>query len=168
MKVEILEVKQTEELDEAADRERQELLATLGFEHKQSETNIPFPELSSAQTKAIKILYPNRVDALKYRNYIPTPVLRTIQTWSPHFKVMSICSDHDQDPVLIGEEGNTSFLLARWGEVLYPFDGLLRKAQDAYKAGRKVLLQSALNNIEGSCNDYFAGRHVGYISPEDY
>lgn len=167
MKVEILETKRTDEFNEAEDKERQELLQTLGLEQKQTEKNIPFPELSSSQLKAIRIMYPNVAEALQYRNYIPTPVLRTINTWKPHFNSMKIYSNHDQDPVLVGEEGNTWFLLARWGEELYPLNQMIEKARQAYEIGRRALLEAALNNVKSQSHDYFAGRHVGYISPED-
>lgn len=87
---------------------------------------------------------------------IPVRVLQVASHAKDIFDEIFVWSATDadiKDPVLVGRNSPTSysheyFILARWGEVLEPFDKLLKMAADMCRAKRKTALQKALSECQ--------------------
>ena len=161
MNVQVYEYTGNTECTEAEEVERRELVTELGLDITQQEEVISFPELSEVEKRVYTILCPYMESVEKYTGYIPTRVLRLVKNYKGHFSKLEIWTDKQQDPLLIGITGSTTFLLARWGDVLEEFSILKDRAILQYKTKRKAKLESKLHSVESDTMEYFLG---GYVS----
>lgn len=160
MNVQVYEYAGNTECNEAEELERKELVIALGLDKTQHEEVITFPELSEVERRVYDILCPYKESVEKYTGYIPTRVLRVVKQYKGHFSRLDIWTDKQQDPLLVGMVGTTTFLLARWGDVLEEFSVLKEKAIIQYRIFRKVKLETKLSGLELDVINYFQGGYV--------
>ena len=155
MKVETFEVEDVTDaagrLDEQATAEYLEMIAKLELDGQQAilrvdpetdtKTVIPYRQLSKADAAAVAALCPHIESLAKYRgDMIPLRVLQVIghckeAALFDEIEVLSTGAADLPDPILVGIVGRrydgTRYVLARWGDELFPWPEL---AERAYKA----------------------------------
>lgn len=160
MIVEIYELNQTEEEMEAESEERKELIRDLDLKEKQAQV-VPFPEMSVSDQRVWHELLPFKARVNDYTGYIPTKVLRTFKAFKDDFRIIHIWSDRAGDPILVGEKDGNSFLLARWGEAIEPFESLREKAIRSWKDKRRASAEACLASVDNDALRHFSGEWVG-------
>lgn len=144
-------------------------------------TLCPYAEMDATTHRVYQALLP---DSMKLGDYDRGPIpLRVLQvaalaereSWFDKLQVWCSPSSADKDPLLVGIRSKPGtygqetrlFLLARWGEVLQPFEELVELARDRWVAKRKAELeeriadaQTKLASIGALAVKHFAGEWV--------
>ena len=169
---------QAEHTDEDKERYAQ-LVAECGLEGQQglllpTGEVIPYLKMDARLQACVFALCPFQSTAAAYTGtQIPLRVLEVIalcrqREWFEHLLVRS-ASPEIQDPVLIGRAGSEysgdAWLLARWGEDLFPWNELRDRARDALRSTwkkAKVKAEAALRtfDIESSLDTALDGDYL--------
>lgn len=192
MKVETFEIEEvTTEGREKAEVEAVavELIREMGLEGQQrllkadqdgdgdTVTRIPYPRMKADEHVVYATICNSTCSLGEYDGgIIPLRVLQVaahardlfeeIQVWAP--------AVHDPDPILVGKRtppgrsyGQEYFLLARWGEVLEPFEKLQKKAEKMIREDWKARIETKVAEvkafsagIEGHVMKRMRGEHV--------
>lgn len=120
------------------------------------ETRVPYRVMSTTEHRVYSLLLPDRVALKEYRGQmIPLRVLQVAAHAASldHFKRIEVWHDEGKDdPLLVGSmssydfsrpDPRESFILARWGNVLQPFEELLIEAKRVVAATMKGAAQNA-------------------------
>jgi len=172
-------------VNELESEEAQRLIQELGLSgqaellsEKESgvTTRNPYREMTVIEDRVYSVLLPTRVVLAEYSaGPIPLRVLQVAahaMEFFPRLEVWYEPGSRD-DPLLVGcDNTNTwliriSHLLARWGEVLQPFSGLVELAKPRLRAkwAKQVSdgleeRQSFLQTIDAQIEAHFAGHSV--------
>lgn len=154
----------------AADSEAIELCQKLGLKGQEkltntdSETRNPFRKLTALEALVFGILFPEKTKVENYESgLIPLRVLKLLEQAKDSGQFIGFTIWHPEDvrsdPVLIGlfphenvsyatlDYMATPFLLARWGEALFTFEALAKKAKEIWVARARI----ALKNKQRAC-----------------
>lgn len=140
-------------------------------------TRIPYPIMKASEKAVYEQICTSKADLVDYSaGIIPLRVLQVaahardifegLEVWYPDI--------HDPDPILVGKRkppgrtyGQEYFLLARWGEVLEPFEELAAKAEKLLKDDWKNRAETKLAEIkafqasmDAQVKKYLGGTHV--------
>lgn len=143
---------------------------------------IPFECMNTVTQRVYETLCPTKQDYKKYnKTAIPLEVLSLIALAKQenYFSEMEIWyDDKTPDPIAVGtcKDGEWSrkyYTIARWGDVLKPFEELKRMAIVVFKNSRRIHitrniseLNSALENIDNNTDAYFDAQIEAYhVSP---
>ena len=133
---------------------------------------IPFEHMNTAMKRVYETLCPEKVDFKKYKKTtIPLEVLSLIHLSvnEGYFNEIEIWyDDKTPDPLVVGVnktgeyEARDYYTIARWGDVLKPFDELKTLALARYTDTATINLkhklsetQSLLDNVKTNCERYF-------------
>lgn len=169
---------ETEKLDEW-----KELCSGLGLENQLNlaETNkspVPFEFMNEVSKRVYQTLCPTIV---KYREYKKTPIplevlgLIKLSEDEHYFDEIQIWyDDKSPDPLVVGiikssDYGRDEYLIAKWADVLRPFDELRQMAITRYKSTSILKLkakisdtQNKLDNVEVNTELYFSAENQAY------
>lgn len=159
-------------VDEETSIEALALIETLGLTGQQglvktkavegtvetTETRNPYRLVTVEEARVFMALFPQVVKVKDYRGgAIPLRVLQVIAHAKPLFKelyVMSPKDARDPDPILIGMNPNPQwswtkdcYILARWGDVLVPFEELKEKARKRIENTARMALMEAKQTV---------------------
>lgn len=159
---EIEEIKSSEASLMAADSEAIELIEKLGLKgqssllNKDTATRFPYPKVTAVQEFVFKQNFPQATALEQFSSgIIPLRVLQVaafckqfpqtayLEVWHP--------IDVRKDPVLVGRDSrwsSESYLLARWGEALEPFEQLQAKAKEIWTAKTRSKLTGFLAMLD--------------------
>lgn len=121
----------------------------------------PYRKMTAAEKIVYEAILPRKVALSKYEDGpIPLRVLQVAAHARPlfdHIVIRCPANADDPDPLLLGVNGpdyspREIFLLARWGEVLEPFEKLVAKACDMLRGRRKASLQKVMVECEAAIN----------------
>jgi len=167
-----------------SDAEALELIERLGLEGQQSYradstdgtvTRIPYRKMTLTERRVFEVLLPQHVELAKYdAGPIPLRVLQVaahaVEIWDgEHVKVWHPTETRYDDPILVatGEKADDLFLLARWGEVLAPFDAMLVQAREALLiqwrqkiAKKEAEVRTARERIEEEADSWLGGHTI--------
>lgn len=136
---------------------------------EQVTTVMPYREMTAEEDRVYGFLLPTKLALEKYnRGPIPLRVLQVAalasrEAWFDRLEVRCPASTQDKDPLLIGMIGSKAYLLARWGDVLAPFEELRAVAREKWVTRGKAKLVERLASIESAAESYFDGEWVfGY------
>lgn len=160
----------------AIDHEAIEIVERLGLEgqktlsNKVTVTRMPYPEMTDDQEFVFSILFPEKQKIEEYDSgIIPIRVLQVIAFCKDnHFfdslRIWHSAKRKDKDPVLVGyiKDKETSwreksYVLARWGDALLPFEELMAQAKViAYGKLKMSVAQvkSKVNSLEAQVNSF--------------
>lgn len=186
MQVETYEALEYETGEQAPEMEAEaiEIIELLGLEGQrkllagegETQTRAPYRKLTAQEKRVYSVLCPES-SSLEDFDACPIP-LRVLQVaaharelydevvvWCPRTEV-------DNDPVLIGRNStgyysHDEFLLARWGEVLLPFDELVEVAKEVWKKdslskarGAVANARAFIENIDSHVEQHIRGDYV--------
>lgn len=160
----------TDKLDEWKEKCEQ-----LGLENQLSLCSkgspVPFEYMNSTAQRVYETLCPKKENYKIYRKTaIPMEVLSLIalSVHENYFEYVEIWyDDKTPDPLAVGKIKKDSYsydhyLIARWGDVLRPFEELKEKAISVYRRSAEVALRSKiadlnvkLQNIDSNVDAYF-------------
>lgn len=140
-------------------------------------TRIPYPRMKAEEEKVYSVLFESQVDVGEHdAGIIPLRVLQVVAHARSLFEEVEVWYPevHDPDPVLVGKRrppgrtyGWEFFLLARWGDVLVPFEELRERAIIKLRKDWKRKLEEATAkarqfeaNLETNLLSYFAGSYI--------
>lgn len=136
----------------------------LGLENQltlaqEGKSPIPFAFMNQVAKRVYETICPMKVEIIKYsKTPIPLEVLGLIQLSQreKYFKSVEIWyDDRSPDPLAVGRvkkndyEWNDDFyLIARWGDVLRPFDDLKKMAIKVFTESKRIELKRSLVKLE--------------------
>lgn len=150
-----------EEMVEAEEMERRELLEKIGLEIET--VPVHFPEITPGDTRVWEVILPFKTSIDRYKGYIPTKVLRVYEHHRVEFEDVEIWSDRDNDPLLVGKIKNAIFMLARWGKEIEKFEVVKERAKEVWKRKRKAKIEMLMSALEHDVEAHFVGEYVTYI-----
>lgn len=147
----------------AADHESLELIEKLGLEgqkrlsNKETVTRMPYPQMTDDQDFVYSTLFPEKSKVERYSSgIIPIRILQVISflkenNFFEKIEIWHSSTRKDKDPVLVGYAKNLettwrddTFLIARWGDALLPFEELMKQAKSI-----------AFNNLKHKANEAY-------------
>ncbi len=137
---EVTELNIEEKVKSEEFEQTKELVSQLGLVGQEQFLNnevkevFPYRKMLKQEDLVYKALCPQRTELANYADsIIPLRVLQIAahaqQLGLKKLMVWHSESSDTKDPMLIGEMKGSNFILARWGEVLLPFEELLLKAK---------------------------------------
>lgn len=174
MLVETYEVTETFHDGPECDAEAIKLIEHLGLEGQKElvkivdnkEARCPYRLMTAQEVFVYGTLCPQRTNITKYKSGpIPLRVLQVAahaQELFSHILVLHPKDPKEPDPVLVGVENDYQWynlgqlkpsILARWGDILEPFDVLANRAADVFRSK----LKGALSKIVDTCTARLAG-----------
>ena len=138
MQVQTYLINTNEEVQEAEDQERQELIQKLEIIDEESSVSAPFKEMSQGEYRCYVQVLPFSTKWKEYRGFIPTPALRLIEQFRDQFTEIYILSDNQNDPILYGKIKESMFLMAKWGNMIEPFESVKTRAKEIWKLKYKA------------------------------
>jgi len=130
---------------------------------KEAAAPFKFRPITKEEMNVFKILFPKETLIENYKEFIPEEVLQEVADFKQtcpfrelRFKVMSP-KDYDPDPVMVcdlrdtNDEysfANKTYLIARWGDALKPFEQLKEIATNMYKKQRAIALKAILRDAQ--------------------
>lgn len=145
---------------------------------QEGKSPIPFAFMNQVTKRVYETLCPMKVELIKYsKTPIPLEVLGLIQLSQreKYFKSIEIWyDDRSPDPLAVGRVqkdnytwNDNFYLLARWGDVLRPFEELKRMAIKVFTESKRielsrniVRLESELKNLEVDVMAHFDVQHT--------
>lgn len=145
-------------------------------------TRCPYREMTAEEGRVYGMLLPSKMSLEEYnRGPVPLRILQVAalakrEGWFDKLVVCCPESARDKDPLLLGvrttrrteswTQGmmmDTEFVLARWGEVLEPFEVLVEKARKQWVERNRARLNERLATVESAATTFFSGGNVwGY------
>lgn len=149
---------------------QKELTRTRSVEGGEQVTTImPYREMTAEENRVYGYLLPTKMPLEKYnRGPVPLRVLQVAalasrEGWFDRLEVWCPANAQDKDPLLVGKIGTRDHLLARWGDVLAPFEELRVTACEKWIRAARAKLAERTATVESAAEQYFSGSWIyGY------
>lgn len=118
------------------DGQRKLVIKPDGDDESATEERIPYPKMSASEVAVYSARFPVHDDVAAYNmGIMPIRVLQVVEHARRIFEKVQVWHDkvRDPDPVLVGKNGNDTFLLARWGDALKQFAEIKAEALEKMK-----------------------------------
>lgn len=135
----------------------------------------PYRAMTAAEANVYGVLCDQVTAIVEYeQGLIPVRVLQVAAHAREYFQILEVwhARGMEKDPVLVGRrlKYHAPHVLARWGEVLEPFERLVERAREVlrrrWKADAEVKLaetQTFLAALNAKVEQYLAGQYVSRL-----
>jgi len=162
----LVETYETPEVDEhgtpECEAEAVELIEQLGLEGQLSlikpdenggVQRVPYPKMTKEQRTVLEAIFPKKTRLEDYKDQsIPLRVLQVAAHAKDLFEKLYVWHPEnadEKDPYLIATNGRETYILARWGEELKPFNEMAEKAAAVLKGKRLEVLNKIKSLVMG-------------------